>query len=293
MEGTGRKPGWLKVRSLSGAGYEDVRSVLRSCGVNTVCDEAMCPNRGTCFNDKTATFMILGRTCTRRCAFCGVSKGAPEPVDAGEPDRVAEAAGKLGLRYAVVTSVTRDDLPDGGADHFYRTIRAVHELTPGVAVEALLPDFGGDPRALERVLAARPEVAGHNVETVPPLYAKVRPGADYRRSLAVLEGIRNLSSSVLSKTGLMVGLGEREDEVVAVLRDVRARGCEILTVGQYLAPSRAHYPVAEYVHPDTFDKYRRIAEDMGFRSVASGPLVRSSFLAHRAYRELTENPYAG
>lgn len=290
MGDTGRKPGWLKVRSLSGAGYENVRSVLRFCGVNTVCDEAMCPNRGTCFNDNTATFMILGRTCTRRCAFCGVGKGAPEPVDAGEPERVAVAVKKLGLRYVVVTSVTRDDLPDGGAEHFYRTIQAVREQNPGVAVEALLPDFGGDLRALERVLAARPEVAGHNLETVPSLYGKVRPQADYGRSLAVLQAIKTLSARTLCKTGLMVGLGEREDEVVAVMKDARDRGCEILTIGQYLAPSRAHYPVAEYVHPDTFDRYRRIAQDMGFRSVASGPLVRSSFLAHRAYRELAEKP---
>jgi lipoic acid synthetase len=189
-----------------------------------------------------------------------------------------------------VTSVTRDDLPDGGAEHFYRTIRAVREQNPGVAVEALLPDFGGDLRALERVLAAWPEVAGHNLESVPSLYGKVRPQADYGRSLAVLQAIKTLSARTLCKTGLMVGLGEREDEVIAVMKDARDRGCEILTIGQYLAPSRAHYPVAEYVHPDTFDRYRRIAQDMGFRSVASGPLVRSSFLAHRAYRELAEKP---
>lgn len=259
--------------------YEEMAGFLKSMGLHTVCQSASCPNIGECFSRHTATFMILGNSCTRSCGFCGVSHEGPTPVDPDEPRRVAEASAKLGLRYVVVTSVTRDDLPDGGAHQFAETIRQLGSAIPESRVEVLIPDFQGAPSALKTVLEAGPFVLNHNVETVPRLYSTVRPQADYNRSLTVIETAKRFSSSIYVKSGLMVGLGEEEGEVVEVLSDLRRAGCDIVTIGQYLQPSRKNLPVVEYVPPSQFEEYERIGRGMGFRHVASGPFVRSSYHA--------------
>ena len=274
--GVRRFPPWLRKRALPGEQIAPVLDVLKELGLATVCQEAHCPNLGECFASGTATFMILGRVCTRGCTFCAVAGGVPVPPDPDEPLRVAQAAGRMGLRHVVVTSVTRDDLPDGGSEQFARTIRAVHEHC-GAAVEVLVPDFRGREEDIDRVLDAAPEVFNHNVETVPRLYPQVRPQADYARSLSVLGRARGSGSPV--KSGLMVGMGEREDELVAVFDDLLEAGCQLLTIGQYLSPSPGHYPVAEFVEPQRFQRLKERAVAMGFRAVASGPFVRSS---HRA-----------
>jgi len=264
---------------------EGLGRALEQMGVHTVCQSARCPNVGECFGRGTATFMILGEVCTRNCRFCVVDHGKPMPLDAEEPQRVAEAARWLGLRHVVVTSVTRDDLPDGGAAHFAATVAAVRERLPGATVEVLTPDFRGDRAAVQAVAAARPEVFNHNVETVPRLYPEVRPQADYQRSLRVLQWARvacraqEASPGLVTKSGLMVGLGETGEEVAAVLSDLRGAGVDAVTIGQYLQPTREHYPVAEYVRPEVFQDYQRAALAMGFSHVLSGPLVRSSYHA--------------
>jgi len=268
---------WLVVRAPQGERVEAVHALLSDLGLHTVCQEALCPNIGDCWGSGTATFMILGDVCTRGCRFCAVRGGRPLPPDPGEPERVAEAAARLGLRHVVVTSVTRDDLPDGGAGHFAATIEAVRRRCPGALVEVLVPDFGGSLAALDRVIAARPDVLNHNVETVPRLYPLVRPRADYRRSLGLLAWASG--AGLTTKSGLMLGLGETRGEVVAVMQDLRRAGCELLTLGQYLQPTSRQLPVAEYIHPVEFEWYQEVGEAMGFRAVAAGPLVRSSYRA--------------
>ena len=280
-----RKPDWLRVRIPAGSGYKEVRGILDKYHLNTVCDEAICPNRGKCFHAGTATFMILGRNCTRNCRFCNVTGGAPEPVDAGEPLNVARAVRELELKYVVITSVTRDDLDDGGASHFADTVKEIRNLNPGTKVELLIPDFLGDIESLGKVVESNPEVIGHNIETVPSLYSRVRPEADYIQSLEVLSNAKSMGYEGMTKSGIMVGLGETESEVLSVFEDLRKHGCDFLTVGQYLRPSKFHIPLVEYIHPDQFERYREKALDMGFRYVASSPLVRSSYMAHEAFED--------
>ena len=277
-----RKPDWLKIPVRGGRDLNRVKALLKRLHLNTVCVEANCPNRMECFASRTATFMVLGSVCTRNCRFCNVTPGSAEPVDPEEPVRLAEAARELGLRHVVVTSVTRDDLPDGGAGHFAAVIRELRSRLPEASVEVLIPDFQGDPEALARVIEAGPEVINHNVETVPRLYPKVRPQADYPRSLELLRRVAECGKPIAVKTGLMLGLGETRDEVLELFDDLRESGCDFLTIGQYIAPSAGHYPVAEYVKPEVFDEYRREAESRGFRHVASAPFVRSSYKAAEA-----------
>ena len=279
-----RLPPWLTKRLPRGAEVERVRSLLRKHALHTVCQSAHCPNLWECFSRKTATFMILGDCCTRDCRFCAIRSGVPEPVDTGEPERVAKAAHELGLKHVVVTSVTRDDLPEGGASQFVRTINAVRDAT-GATVEVLTPDFAGNTDAVRTVVEARPEVYNHNLETVPSLYEEVRPGADYARSLELLQRVKELDANVFTKSGLMLGLGESTEEVLDVLEDLRRVGCELLTLGQYLAPSREHLPIARFVPPEEFDELGRKAREMGFGGVASAPFVRSSHNAAALYAE--------
>jgi lipoic acid synthetase len=261
----------------------DTMHLLRKHSLSTVCEEARCPNRAECFSKPTATFMILGPHCTRNCGFCSVKSLAPDPVDDREPEKVAEAAGELGLRYVVITSVTRDDLPDGGAGQFARTIAAVREILPHAKVEVLTPDFKGDFEPLGKVLDARPDVYNHNVETVERLYTVVRPAADYRRSLAVLRRAREIAPEIFIKSGFMLGLGETYEEALGILRDLKEAGCDFVTIGQYLRPTKDNLPVVEYVRPEVFEDLRVRAVDMGFKYAASGPLVRSSMNAEEMY----------
>ena len=277
MQERRRLPDWIKTRGLTG--LHAVKQALKSCGVSTVCESARCPNIGTCFAKPTATFMILGSRCTRDCGFCSVDSGAPSPVEPDEPYRVAQAARYLGLSYVVVTSVTRDDLADGGASHFAETVRVLKEALPKAPVEVLIPDFQGEEAALGSVLAARPDVLNHNIETVPRLYPLVRPQAAYDRSLNLLRNAKGMASDMLTKSGIIVGLGETFAEVVSVMSDIRRTGCDFLTIGQYLRPSKGNLPVVEFVRPAVFERYREIACSMGFARVASSPLVRSSLCA--------------
>lgn len=280
-----RLPPWLKKRLPHGSGTRDVSRLLRDLSVHTVCESAHCPNLCECFERGTATFMILGNLCTRNCGFCAVRGGEPGPLDSDEPAHVAEAARRLGLRYVVVTSVTRDDLPDGGAAHFAETVRAVTSQT-GAQVEVLTPDFLGDTAAVDTVIESGPVVYNHNIETVPRLYDRVRPQADYARSLRLLEHVAHAGGAV-PKSGLMVGLGETVDELFAAFDDLVAAGCRMLTIGQYLRPSGAHLPVARFVEPDEFESYREEALRRGLRWVASGPFVRSSYSAEAAFAAAT------
>jgi lipoic acid synthetase len=275
----GRLPPWLKVKVSFDAKYRATMAVIREQNLHTVCQEAGCPNRGPCFASGTATFLILGDICTRSCRFCGVAKGKPAGLDSKEPERVAEAVRQLQLEYAVITSVTRDDLPDGGASAFAAMIAAIRNAAPKTKVEVLTPDFKGNQEALQMIAAARPDVFNHNLETVARLYPAVRPEADYRRSLQVLAGMKSLLPETFTKSGLMVGLGETRNEVLQSLRDLRSVACDLLTIGQYLAPSPQHYPVAEFILPEVFKEHEQIALKMGFRGVAAGPLVRSSYRA--------------
>jgi len=274
-----RKPDWLRIDLNKGRSLNYVKEILSRFSLNTVCEEANCPNRMECFSKKTATFMILGSQCTRNCRFCNVTHGAPQPVDPEEPDKVAKAAAELELKHVVVTSVTRDDLPDGGARHFSRVIKAIKSLSGDTVVEVLIPDFRGSFAALETVVKAKPEVLNHNIETVPRLYPEVRPAAIYERSLELLSRVKSIDGSMLTKSGIMVGLGEKEEEVIRVFNDLRSAGCDFLTIGQYLAPSAGHYPVAEYISPEIFKMYKEKALSLGFSFVASAPLVRSSYNA--------------
>ena len=274
-----RKPEWLRIDMNKGRSLDYVKEILQRFSLNTVCEEANCPNRMECFSKKTATFMILGSQCTRNCRFCNVTHAEPQPVDPEEPQNVAKAALELGLKHVVITSVTRDDLPDGGAKHFSKVIKAIKTLKSDIVVEVLIPDLRGSFEALETVVKAKPEILNHNVETVPRLYSEVRPAALYERSLELLKRVKTIDSSVLTKSGIMVGLGEKEEEVIEVFKDLRKAGCDFLTVGQYLAPSAKHYPVVEYISPEVFKMYKEKALSLGFSFVASAPLVRSSYNA--------------
>jgi lipoic acid synthetase len=271
-------PSWLKRALPRGNENFFTHNLLRELRLETVCENARCPNRPECYSRRTATFMILGNVCTRPCGFCSVPRGEPEPLEGDEPERVAEAAARLGLRHVVITSVTRDDLADGGADHVHRCIQAVRRRT-GAVVEVLTPDFLGDVAAIERVLAAAPEVYNHNVETVPRLYKKVRGRADYQRSLDLLRHVKNRAPGTVTKSGLMLGLGESRDELFDVLADLRGVGCDTLTLGQYLAPTLKHVGVVRYLPPEEFDALALRARALGFKQVASGPFVRSSYHA--------------
>jgi lipoyl synthase len=272
------KPAWLKKKiHLSSLGQ--TKSLLRDLKLETVCEQALCPNIGECFSKKQATFLILGRNCTRSCLFCNVEKGFPSAVDAQEPERVSLAVKALELRHVVITSVTRDDLADGGAEAFAQTAREIRKRTPSVRIEVLIPDFKLSADSLVCVARAGCDIIAHNVETVPSLYPAVRNGSDYKRSLAVLEKIKLISPQVKTKSGIMLGLGEKEEEVLAVFSDLAAVSCDFLSIGQYLAPSTKHYPVAEFIHPDRFDFYKDKALAFGFKHVASSPYVRSSYLA--------------
>ncbi|MBN2626529.1 MAG: lipoyl synthase [Spirochaetales bacterium] len=279
-----RKPDWLRVRIPAEIrGEEDrVAGTLSRFHLNTVCHEALCPNRGECFQRQTATFMILGAVCSRNCAFCNVNPGKPGPLDPQEPENVARAAAELNLRHVVVTSVTRDDLSDGGSAHFALTVDAIRKHLPRATIEVLIPDFKGSSDDLDRVIAAAPDIINHNIETVPRLYRHVRPQAVYERSLELLKRVKERAPGILTKSGMMLGLGEEQQEVLASLSDLRKNRCDMLTLGQYLAPSADHYPVKEYVTPDAFDEYGIRAREMGFSYVASAPLVRSSYLAEEA-----------
>ena len=272
-----RLPKWLK-RPLPQAGMQFTTNVIADLKLETVCESAKCPNQSECWSQKTATFMILGNVCTRPCGFCSVLKGKTETVLADEPGRVAEAAERLGLKYVVITSVTRDDLPDGGADHFYECVLAVRERT-GAKVEVLTPDFRGDRKAISRVIESRPDVFNHNTETVPRLYHRVRRNADYRRTLDLLQQIKDEAPDMPTKSGLMLGLGETRDELLEVCSDLRSVGVDMLTLGQYLQPTAEHLPVERYVPPEEFDEIGEQMRRLGFSMVASGPFVRSSYHA--------------
>jgi len=274
------RPDWLRVRFLGGEKYQDLKRIMRTLDLHTVCESARCPNMGECWEHGTATFMILGDICTRACGFCAVPSGKPVgPPDEDEPSRVAEAVARMGLRYAVVTSVNRDDQPDGGAAIFARTIEEIRNRVPGCKVEVLIPDFRGNWDALNKVLATRPDVLNHNTETVPRLYRQVRKGALYERSLELLRRAKATHPDVPTKTGLMLGLGEERDEVLATMQDLAGQGTDTLTLGQYLQPTREHLPIVRYVHPDEFAEYKTLGEAMGFKHVEAGPLVRSSYHA--------------
>jgi lipoyl synthase len=273
------KPSWLNRPLPSGSMYRQTLEILEKGGVGTVCRESGCPNRGECFSRGTATFLILGIACTRACRFCGIGVGPVEPPDAGEPARLAATARNLGLRNVVITSVTRDDLPDGGAGHFARTVAELRERIPSIGIETLIPDFYGSSAAIRTMTDAAPDILSHNLDTMPRLFPLIRPRADYLRSLEVLRSIFVSAPGIPVKSGLMLGLGEHAEEIRAVLEDLREAGCSILTLGQYLRPSAGCVPVARYVHPEEFAEWRAVALEMGFASVQSGPLVRSSYRA--------------
>ena len=278
-----RLPPWLKKRIPRTDAAKAVRGILQELGLNTVCQEAHCPNIMECFAKHTATFMVLGHTCTRECRFCAVASGPPAPPDPGEPQRVAEAVARLGLRHAVITSVTRDDLPDGGSGHFQSVILEIRRRGTCL-VEVLTPDFQGHEEDIGRVAETAPDIYNHNVETVERLCSLVRPQADYRRSLYVLECVKQVAPALVTKSGIMVGMGESREEILECLRDLRCAGCEIVTIGQYLAPSPEHLSVARYVPPEEFDELRQEALRLGFRAAASGPFVRSSYCAEQVFQ---------
>jgi lipoic acid synthetase len=280
-----RKPEWIRVSLGNNEKVERIRATLRKHKLSSVCEEASCPNLGECFSGGTATFMIMGDICTRRCPFCDVAHGRPNPLMENEPLELAQAIAEMGLKYVVVTSVDRDDLRDGGADHFARCITETRRLNPGIKLEILVPDFRGrGDIAIDILSRTRPDVFNHNLETVPRLYKKARPGSDYQWSLDLLKKYKAMAPEVLSKSGIMVGLGETREEVIQVMEDMHAHNVDMVTIGQYLQPSRDHLPVERFVHPDEFDEYTRLGEEMGFHHVASGPLVRSSYHADQQSR---------
>lgn len=283
------RPAWLRARAPFGENYHRLKQLARGLSLHTVCESARCPNLGECWHHGTATFMLLGEICTRRCGFCAVPKGRPLPLDMDEPRRVAEAVATLGLRHAVLTSVNRDDDNVGGARIFARSIEAIRQAAPGCTLEVLIPDFQGSREALEVVLAARPEILNHNTETVPELYRFVRPGARFERSLELLRRVKEIVPGMRSKTGLMLGLGETEIQIEATLRRLAETRCDILTLGQYLQPTRAHLPVKRYYAPAEFARLRQLGLQCGFRHVESGPLVRSSYHAHEQAASLQAN----
>jgi lipoic acid synthetase len=281
-----RKPDWIRVKAPVSKGYAATHAIMRENGLHTVCEEAGCPNIGECWEKKHATFMIMGDTCTRACAFCNVKTGLPAALDPNEPAHVGEATAKLGLAHIVVTSVDRDDLPDGGADHFAQTIRAIRARCPSTTIEVLTPDFLRKDGAVEQVVAARPDVFNHNLETVPSLYLTVRPGARYFASLRLLQWVKEIDATMFTKSGIMVGLGEERNEVLQVMDDLRSAGVDFLTIGQYLQPTRKHHPVLRFVPPDEFEALKTIAFAKGFLMVSSSPLTRSSHHAGEDFARL-------
>jgi len=281
------KPDWLKKKlNADRSKLSEIKVMLRSLRLHTVCEEARCPNMGECFASRTATFMILGNICTRNCRFCAVSKGIPGSPDPKEPENISHAVHLLQLRHAVITSVTRDDLNDGGASQFVDVVRELRKNCPNTTIELLIPDLNGNWKALERIVREHPDVLNHNIETVPSLYANVRPGATYERSIGLLRRVKEIDSSIITKSGIMVGLGEGEDEVKSVIDDLIGAGSRMLTIGQYLQPSHKHLPVVEYITPEQFERYRIFALERGFSFVASGPLVRSSYHAALGFSSL-------
>lgn len=283
-----QRPEWLKVETHWGERYRKIKSLLSQSGLHTVCQEANCPNRSHCFDSGTATFLILGDVCTRGCGFCNVKKGVPLPVDEDEPARIAEAVRVMELEYTVITSVTRDDLEDGGAFLFAQIIREIKRLIPGCQVEVLIPDFAGSVQSLKTVLNAKPDVLNHNLETVKRLYPTVRKGADYQRSLELLSNAKKIDKNVISKSGIMLGLGESKEEVIELMEDLKRVECNLLTIGQYLSPSVNHLPVSKFYHPDEFSELKIIGERLGLKHVESGPLVRSSYHAKEQMRIIKE-----
>ena len=279
----GRLPPWFKQRLADPAVMSSMHGLLDELSLHTICQSALCPNIGNCFTAGAATFLILGDMCTRRCTFCAVKRGHPSPVDEAEPEHLLEAVEKLGLSYVVITSVTRDDLPDGGASQFARTVTLLRENAAGITVEVLVPDFRGSEKAIRMVVESGPQVINHNVETVPRLYPEVRPGADYARSLELLYTVKKLNPATVTKSGLMLGLGESREEVIEVMGDLREANCDLLTIGQYLQPSPQHHPVIRFVPPEEFTEYEAIGQALGFTEVASSPLVRSSYRAAELY----------
>jgi len=282
-----RKPPWIKTRLRTGPEYTQLKQLVRSEGLHTVCEEAGCPNIFECWEDREATFLIGGDQCTRRCDFCQIATGKPGPLDTDEPRRVAETVAKMGLRYATVTGVARDDLPDGGAWLYAQTCREIHHAVPGCGVELLIPDFNAEPDQLAEVFSARPEVLAHNIETVPRIFRRIRPGFRYERSLEVLEQAR--ADNLVTKSNLILGMGERREEISQAMADLRAVDCELLTITQYLRPSVRHHPIERWVEPEEFDELAEEATELGFAGVQSGPLVRSSYRAGRLYRQAMQH----
>jgi len=278
-----RLPTWFKKRLPDPKIMAEMESLIGDLHLHTICESAICPNQGDCFSKRTATFLVLGDICTRNCTFCAVKKGFPLPIDEDEPEHLAEAAAHMDLKHVVITSVTRDDLPDGGAEHFAKIVTRLKERKQAATVEVLIPDFQGSPEALKRVVDARPEVINHNLETVPRLYPEVRPLADFQRSIGLLRKIKELDSRIITKSGFMVGLGETKEELFEAMEVLRQAGCDLLTIGQYLQPTPRHHPVVKYIHPEEFKEYARQGKEMGFIAVASAPLVRSSFQASELF----------
>lgn len=282
------RPQWIRVKAPTSTGYQDTAQLMRNLKLNTVCEEAACPNIGECWEKKHATVMILGDTCTRACSFCNIKTGRPDLLDPHEPERVAEAVAKMNLNHVVITSVDRDDLDDGGADHFARVIQMIRLFAPATTIEVLTPDFQRKKGAIEMVVAAKPDVFNHNLETVPRLYSQVRPGARYYHSLRLLETVKSLDPSIFTKSGLMVGLGEEKQEIYQVMDDLRAADVDFLTIGQYLQPTPRHFPLVDYITPEAFDQYATMARGKGFLMVSSSPLTRSSYHAGDDFIKLRE-----
>jgi lipoic acid synthetase len=287
------KPPWLRKKLPIGTMVDLISNEMSESRLHTICQEAACPNQGECFSKGVATFLIMGNVCTRNCHFCAVKSGKPEPLDYQEAQRIVQEIKKLGLRFVVITSVTRDDLPDGGAHHFSDMIKLIRQQCQGVKIEVLIPDFKGNKYSIDHVVLSGPEVLNHNVETIPRLYPKIRPEGDYQRSLELIKRVKKSNSSIITKSGLMVGLGESKQEVISVLHDLHAAHCDTLTIGQYLCPSNKHYPVAEYIKPQVFDVYKETALKIGFKSVIASSFARSSFMAETSYtlaREANSTP---
>jgi len=282
-----RHPEWLRVSIAGGENYVKVKTILRKAKLHTICEEAKCPNVAECFGNGTATFLILGDTCTRNCSYCNVKHGKPLPLNPLEPMEVAESVKTLDLKYAVITSVTRDDLPDGGASVFHETVMEIKRLNKGCKVEVLIPDFQGKKESLKKIVDAKPDVINHNIEVVKELFPKIRPQGDYRRSLSVLKTVKDMDGRAITKSGFMVGLGETDEQILNTLQDLRENNVDILTIGQYLQPSREHVEVKKYYTPEEFNGFKEAALEMGFKYVESGPLVRSSYHAEQAFAEVT------
>lgn len=281
-----RFPAYLRKQSILTGQTCLVENTISHLNLSTVCQSARCPNRNECFAAGTATFLLLGKNCTRNCAFCAIDKENPEPLDPEEPAKIAQAAKKLSLKHVVLTSVTRDDLEDGGASHFFLTLKAIREILPESTIEALIPDFNGNLKALDKVLEAKPNILNHNMETVPRLYPTIRPGADYNRSLQIINSAKKIYPDITTKSGMMLGMGETREEVLQTMNELCRAGCEILTMGQYLAPSENHYEVKKFISPENFAELTHIGLDMGFSAVVAGPFVRSSYRAHEIWKKI-------